>query len=291
MSTAKESDIATPMPITGPNIWEPIPYRVVDRKLESDKLITLEMEPSGPQAIAPIEPGQFNMLYVFGVGEVPISVSSIAVEHPTIVHTIQDVGPVSKAIFERSGKEEIGVRGPFGTIWPIEKAYNKDVLIIAGGVGLCPLRPVIEYLLAERHQIGELNILYGARDPDNIIFHPDIISWQSDPQNNFLVTVDHAFSRWHGNVGVVTRLIPKARFDPNNTVVFVCGPEVMMRFAIYACRDAGIDKNDIYLSMERNMKCAIGWCGHCQYGPHFLCKDGAVFDYPAIQHYLNVQDL
>jgi NAD(P)H-flavin reductase len=292
MFTAKESDIIIPdLERTDQDTWEPIPYRIINKKTENNKLMTLVLEPAEERSIEPIQPGQFNMLYVFGVGEIPISTSSLAVTHPQIVHTIQDVGLISKAINQLSPKDVVGIRGPFGSTWPVKKAYGKDVMIMAGGVGLCPVRPLIESLLSDREQIGELNILYGSRSPENIIFHQDIISWQSDPGTNFLVTVDHAFSSWHGNIGVVTRLIPKSRFDPENTVVYICGPEVMMRFGAYACLDEGIPEDQIFLSMERNMKCAIGFCGHCQYGPHFLCKDGAVFSYPQIKPYLNVQDL
>ena len=164
-------------------------------------------------------------------------------------------------------------------------------MVIAGGVGLCPLRPVIESIGAEREEYGEVNVLFGTRNPDGIIFHRDIISWQSDPTINFHITVDHAFSNWRGNVGVVTRLIDKAKFSPDNTVAFICGPEIMMRFATYGCLDAGSSEESIYFSMERNMKCAMGFCGHCQLGPHFVCKDGAVFSYPDIKPYLNVPEL
>ncbi len=271
--------------------WEPIPYLVKDKIYENERLISLVLEPAGEKTIAPILPGQFNMLYVFGVGEIPISVSSVEEAHPIIVHTTQAVGPISMAICKLEPGDLLGVRGPYGTQWPIKEAFYKDVLIIAGGVGLCPLRPVIERFLQQRKKIGNLNVLYGARDPESIIFHNDIISWQSDPHTNFQVTVDHAFSKWHGHVGVVTRLINRARFEPTNTLVYVCGPEVMMRFAIFACQQAGIPDPAIYCSMERNMKCGFGLCGHCQYGPHFVCKDGAVFNYEQVKPYLNIQDL
>lgn len=270
------------------NAWIPVPYTILDKHLENDKLLTFTLEPQGEESIDPIKPGQFNMLYVFGVGEIPISVSSLLTPHPTLIHTIQDVGAVSKAITGLNKGDTIGVRGPFGTVWPVEKAYGKDVIIMAGGVGLCPVRPIIETILDNREQFGEVNILYGARNPDDIIFHHDIISWQSDPSINFLITVDHAFSQWRGNVGVVTHLMEKARFNPDNTIVYICGPEVMMRFGAYACLAAAIPENHIYISMERNMKCAIGFCGHCQFGPYFICKDGAVFPYDDLKPYLNL---
>ena len=291
MSTVNVSDIEKIQAATGRGVWEPILYTVVDRHLENDKLLTFTLEPPDHEAIEPIKPGQFNMLYVFGVGEIPISVSSLIIPHPTLVHTIQDVGPVSMAINSLAKGDTIGVRGPFGTVWPIDEAKSKDIIIMAGGVGLCPLRPLIESILSRRDQFGEVNILYGARAPGDIIFHHDIISWQSDPSINFRITVDHAVSQWRGNVGVVTHLLEKARFEPGNTIVYICGPEVMMRFSVYACLAAAVHESSIYISMERNMKCAIGFCGHCQLGPYFMCKDGSVFQYSKLKPYLNVAEV
>jgi NAD(P)H-flavin reductase len=271
--------------------WVAIPYEVVKRQMENDDLITLTLEPVTDQRIEPMMPGQFNMLYAFGVGEIPISVSSLYEEYPQIVHTIQDVGAVSKACCSLHIGDQLGVRGPFGTSWPIDEAQYKDVLIIAGGVGIAPLKPLIESILKQRDLFGEVNVLYGTRSPDNILFHKDIISWQSDPSINFQITVDHAFSNWHGNVGVVTHLIDKADFKPDNTVAFFCGPEIMMRYGVYACIDAEVDEDNIYVSMERNMKCAIGHCGHCQFGPMFVCKDGAVFPYLSVKPFMNIREL
>jgi len=271
--------------------WAPIPYRISEKQVEIDGLLTFQLEPAGPERIDTISPGQFNMLYAFGIGEIPISVSSGRSSPSSLIHTIQDVGPVSKALCQRSLGEMIGVRGPFGTSWPIECAKGKDVLNIAGGVGLCPLRPVIEHVLNHRDQHGKLNVLLGTRNPEMIFYHRDIIFWESDPSLNFHLTVDHAFSNWRGNVGVVTNLMDHATYDPESTVAFLCGPEVMMRFGIYACIDAGIREENIYLSMERNMKCAVGFCGHCQLGPYFMCKDGAVFPYSKMKPYLNVNEL
>ena len=290
MSIVNESEIREKQLLLDDN-WTPIPYVISGKRRENENLQTLTLAPAGERTISPIQPGQFTMLYAFGVGEIPISTSSILQSDSTLVHTIQDVGPVSKAINSLSIGDAIGVRGPFGTVWPVEEAKGKDVIIIAGGVGLCPLRPVIESICQERDQFGQINVLYGTRDPNNIIFHQDLISWQSDPTLNFQITVDHAFSQWRGNVGVVTHLMEKASFDPKNTIAFLCGPEVMIRFSVYSCLDAGVSENDIYVSMERNMKCAIGFCGHCQFGPYFVCKDGAVFSYDLVKPYLNVEEL
>ena len=281
--------ITKPQTVRSP--WNPVLYRISSKSIENADLLTFELNPAADASIDPIAPGQFNMLYAFGIGEIPISVSSIRQPHPALIHTIQDVGLVSKALIQLPVGDIVGVRGPFGPKWPVAKVQSKDVLLIAGGVGLCPLRPVIEYILDHRDQYGEVNLLFGTRHPDNIIYHRDIISWQSDPSINFQVTVDHAHPSWRGHVGVVTHLISKATFDPGNTIAFLCGPEVMMRFGIYACLDAGIAENEIYLSMERNMKCAIGLCGHCQVGPYFTCKDGAVFPYTMMKPYLNISEL
>ena len=271
--------------------WIPVPYTVTSRQVENDNLMTFTLEPAGEQQIQPIAPGQFNMLYAFGIGEIPISTSSLLHGHATLVHTVQDVGPVSKAINASKTGDIIGVRGPFGTKWPVDKAKGKDVLIIAGGVGLCPLRPVIETVLENRDQFGHVNVLYGTRDPKSIIYHQDVISWQSDPTLNFHVTVDHAYSKWRGNVGVVTTLIDKAVFDPAHTICYICGPELMMRFGVFACLDARIPESNVFISMERNMKCAIGFCGHCQFGPYFICKEGAVFPFESLKNYLTVDEL
>ncbi len=273
------------------DIWIPSPYVVADKHVENDDLVTFVYEPASEDILDPMQPGQFNMLYAFGIGEIPISVSSLISDHPRITHTIQNVGAVSKACCNMRVGDQIGLRGPFGTPWPVEDAKFKDVIIMAGGVGFAPLRPVVEFIEEYRDDYGEVNFLFGTRDPHSILFHQDVISLQSDPSVNFQITVDHSFSNWRGNVGVVTTLVEKAEFDPENTVAFVCGPEIMMRYGAYSLIDAGVDEENIFISMERNMKCAIGHCGHCQYGPLFVCKDGPVFLYPAIKNYLNIREL
>ncbi|MDH3710425.1 MAG: FAD/NAD(P)-binding protein [Cyclobacteriaceae bacterium] len=273
------------------DIWLPLLYTVKEKKTENRGIVTLTLAPSAEEAIEPMEPGQFNMLYAFGIGEIPISISSLWNLQSTLVHTIQDVGAVSKAFCDLSTGDQVGVRGPYGTRWPLNKAKNKDVIILAGGVGMVPLRPLIERILNDRSRYGKLNVLFGARSPENIIFHQDIISWQADPTLNFQITVDHAYSNWRGHVGVVTYLIEEANFDPENTIAFICGPEIMMRYAVHACLDANVPTDHIFLSIERNMKCATGFCGHCQYGPFFVCKDGAVFSYPQVKIYLNIAEL
>jgi NAD(P)H-flavin reductase len=250
---------------------------------------TLELEPADGGDIPPFATGQFNMLYVFGVGEVPISISGDPAKRKPLVHTTRAVGTVSRAMRELKPTSVIGVRGPFGSHWPIEHAVKKDVVIVAGGIGLAPLRSVMYQVMAEREKYGKVVLLYGARTPADILYRRELEHWwagrpQGSPTDlEMYITVDHATGSWRGNVGVVTRLIPRAGFDPLNTVAMVCGPEVMMRFTALELEKRGVAAEHIYVSMERNMKCAVGLCGHCQYGPNFVCKDGPVFPYSQVQ--------
>jgi NAD(P)H-flavin reductase len=223
------------------------------------------------------------MLYQFGVGEVPISISGDPGEPDRLIHTIRSVGTVTAGMAALKKGDVVGVRGPFGSAWPVEQAEGSDVLIIAGGIGLAPLRPVIYHVIANRGKFGRLRILYGARTPRDILFRGQLERWSSRLDTFVDVTVDRASGDWHGNVGVVTRLIGHGGFDPDNTVAMVCGPEIMIRFTLQALADRGVGNNRIYVSMERNMKCAVGFCGHCQYGGNFVCRDGPVFRFDRIE--------
>jgi NAD(P)H-flavin reductase len=178
------------------------------------------------------------------------------------------------------------VRGPFGTGWPLEAAEGRDVIVVAGGIGLAPLRPVIYRLMAERERYRRVVLLYGARTPRDILFRRELEHWRSRLDLDVLVTVDRADPSWNGSVGVVTRLISRAPIDPANAVAFLVGPEIMMRLTAAELMKIGLVAEAIYLSMERNMKCAVGFCGHCQFGPYFVCKDGPVFSLPRVQHLL-----
>lgn len=231
----------------------------------------------------PFLPGQFNMLYLFGVGEVPISISGDPARKDLLVHTVRKVGRVTEAIGRLKKGDSVGIRGPFGTPWPVEESRGDDLLLIAGGVGLAPLRPVIHEVLARRGEYGRFLLLYGARTPADILYKKELQRWRGRFDMYVDVTVDSAASGWRGNVGVVTALIERARFDPFHTTAMVCGPEVMMRFAVRALKEKGLGEERIYISMERNMKCGIGLCGHCQFGPYFVCKDGPVFRYDRIK--------
>lgn len=241
--------------------------------------------------IAPFVPGQFNMLTVFGVGEVPISVSGDPADGGHLLHTVRAVGPVSAALADLRPGAPVGIRGPFGTGWPVEEITGRDILLIAGGLGLAPLRPAVCRLLAERGRYGTLTLIYGTRSPDDILFHRELQSWRRRTDFDVQITVDHATKTWGGHVGVVTTLLPRATFDPSRTTALICGPEVMMRFAVNALRSAGLDEKAIFLSMERNMKCAIGLCGHCQFGTVLVCRDGPVFSFDRIRGMLGRKEL
>ncbi len=269
----------------------PLVARVTKRHHDAPEVFTLELEPEDPGALAPFAPGQFNMLTVFGVGEVPISFSGDPADQSRLIHTIRAVGPVSGALTGLRPGAAVGLRGPFGVGWPLAEAAGKDVVVVAGGLGLAPLRPALYRLFAERERYGKIVLLYGTRSPDDILFRRELEAWRGRLDAEVEVTVDHAMAAWHGNVGVVTTLIPRCTFDPAQTVALVCGPEVMMRFAIGALMDAGVAVDDIYLSMERNMKCAVGFCGHCQFGPVFVCRDGPVFPYARLRGLLALKEL
>jgi NAD(P)H-flavin reductase len=268
----------------------PRPFRMERRVRETYNTWTLELAPVAGEPLT-FEPGQFAMDYVFGVGEVPISISGDPDTPGPLVQTVRAIGTVTKALCALRPGQVIGVRGPFGTSWPIGEAKGGDVLIVAGGVGLPPVRGVINQVIAHRADYGRVMVLYGARTPEEIVFRKEIERWRSRLDVEVDVTVDAATGDWRGRVGVVTTLIPRVGLDTDETVAFVVGPEIMMRFAARALLEEGLSPDRMWLSMERSMKCAVGLCGHCQYGPFLVCRDGAVYTYPAIESYLGVQEL
>lgn len=265
-------------------------YRVGSLQQELGDVATIEVEPISGMRPAFL-PGQFNMLSAFGIGEAAISISADTPHARGFMHTIRNVGAVSKALAGMEAGTTLGLRGPFGTGWPVVEAEGSDVLIIAGGLGLAPLRPAIHAILAHRELYGRVTILIGCRSPDGILYRHEIEQWRQRLDVDIEVTVDHAVTGWHGNVGVVSSLISRAAFDANDCYAFVCGPEVMMRFTVNALPEVGIAADNIYLSMERNMKCAIGLCGRCQFGPTFVCKDGPVMRLDKIASILFVREI
>jgi NAD(P)H-flavin reductase len=267
---------------------QPVPVRVSRVHHEMADVATLELAPASAFAFIA---GQFNMLYMFGLGEVAISISGNPAEEGRIVHTVRAVGAVSRAITRLRRNEVIGVRGPYGSCWPVAESEDSDIIIVAGGLGLAPLRPVIYRVLAHRERYGRVAVLYGARGPADILYRRELEAWRRGLDVDITVTVDHAAADWRGNVGVVPALIPRTPVDPDHAVAMVCGPEIMMRFTVDALRQRGLAMDRIYVSMERNMKCATGLCGHCQFGPAFVCRDGPVFRYDRIAPFFNIREI
>jgi NAD(P)H-flavin reductase len=266
----------------------PQPLAITRARRESADVTTIELAPVSGFTSAP---GQFNMLYVFGLGEVAISLSGDPADASRIVHTVRAVGAVSAAITRLRRGAVIGVRGPYGSAWPVAESEGSDIVIVAGGLGLAPLRPAIYAVLARRERYGRVVVLYGARSPADILYRRELEAWRRRLDVDIVVTVDHAAGDWRGNVGVVPGLIPRIPIDPDHAVAMVCGPEIMMRFTIEALRQRGLATNQIYLSMERNMKCAVGLCGHCQFGPAFVCRDGPIFRFDSVAAIFNIREI
>ena len=268
----------------------PQAWRVTRAVREAPDTATLDIIPvhGAPPSF---RPGQFNMLYAFGAGEIAISMSGASSDRGRFIHTVRAVGAVSTKIAGLKTGDVIGLRGPFGTAWPVEAAEGKDVMIVAGGLGLAPLRPAIYEILGQREAYRRVVLLVGMRNPAGILYRHEIEQWRERLDVEIEVTVDHADDKWRGNVGVVPTLIPRMGFDPANTIAMVCGPEIMMRFTVNALCNVGVASDRIYLSMERNMKCAIGLCGHCQFGPDFVCKDGPVMRYDRIARIFAVREI
>ena len=258
-------------------------YTFKINRVIKDTMDTFSMELTPLNGEFKFKPGQFNMLYVYGVGEVPISISGDPSKSHRLVHTTREVGTVTRAMRRLKAGDTIGVRGPYGTHWPIEKHEDNDIVLITGGIGLAPLRPVIYHVLANRDKYGKFVLLYGARTPEDILYAKDLEKLRSRFDLDILITVDRATGSWHGNVGVVTQLAGHAPFDPRHCTAMICGPEIMMRFSIMELQKRGVTDENMYVSMERNMKCGIGLCGHCQLGGHFVCKDGPVYRYDKIR--------
>lgn len=236
-------------------------------------------------------PGQFNMLYTFGAGESAISISGPPDRPDLLTHTIREVGPVTKALGRLRPGDAVGVRGPYGTPWPIAEQNGGDVVILAGGLGIAPLRPVIYHVLSNREAYGNVSIIYGSRTPDDIVFSRELAEWRGRYDLQVAVTVDRAPRTWRGHVGVVTTLVERNVPSPETATAYLCGPEIMMRFAADELLHRGISAEKIYLSLERNMHCAVGLCGHCQLGSDFICRDGPVFSHDRIRTRMEVREL
>jgi NAD(P)H-flavin reductase len=269
----------------------PVPYRVRSRVVESADSATLCLEPVGESLRTP-QPGEFMMLYAYGVGEAAISISGDpTVTDGSITHTIRAVGAVSRALHNAQPGSVVGVRGPFGTTWGLEGAAGRDLVMVAGGVGLCPLRPAVLGALAGRSRYGKVTLIAGARSGADFVFADQLEKWAEDPQIQLHVTVDVPVQGWRGEVGMVTEPLRRLTLDTDRTTALLCGPEPMLRFGAEALLAKGLAAKDIRVSLERNMQCGIGWCGHCQLGPLLLCRDGPVVGYDVAGPLLGVKEL
>jgi anaerobic sulfite reductase subunit B len=276
----------------------PLRYLVAARHRENPSTVTLDLVPL-QQALPPYAPGQFSMVYAFGVGEVPISVSGIGPRTGQLSHTIRTAGKTTEALCDARPGDELLIRGPYGTGWalaPEEErtttlgtAPGEDLVLVAGGVGLSPLRPVVLTALADPGRYGRLAVLAGARTPQDLVHLTDLTDWRSLGITR--ITVDRPDGAWRGPVGLVTGLLDDAVFRPERTTAFVCGPEPMMRATARALLDRGVGPDRIRVSLERNMRCATAWCGHCQLGPVLVCRDGPVFTWRHTEELLAVPEL
>ncbi|WP_435874567.1 FAD/NAD(P)-binding protein [Nocardia vinacea] len=285
---ATSATIARGTPAPGDTM---LPYRVVGRIPESRDTVTLMLEPVH-QAAQRFRAGQFMMLYSFGVGEIAISISGSPVADDDILeHTIRAVGAVSRALHDTTVGGVIGVRGPFGSGWDPESALGRDLVIVGGGVGLAPLRPVVLTALAARDHYRRVALITGARTPTDILFRNDQQQWAASGDVELQQTVDHPAAGWTGPVGFVTEPLARLTLDPGRTTAFLCGPEPMMRFCAQTLLRKGIAATDIRIALERNMQCGVARCGHCQLGPLLLCRDGPVVDYATAQPLLSIREL
>jgi len=282
---------APAIPIGSSAALVPRLFRLRRSRRELRDAWTLELDPADGASTAPFSAGQFTMVYLFGIGEVPLSISGDPLKASPLVHTVRAVGSVTRALCALKRGAAVGVRGPFGSPWPVAGCEGKDVVLVAGGMGLAPIRPALYDVLGRRKKYGRVVLLVGARTPQDLLFERELERWRRRVDLEVRATVDSAGDDWRGEVGVVTTLIPRASFEAARAVAFVCGPEVMMRFAVISLLDRGLAPESIYLSMERNMKCAVGVCGHCQFGPTFVCKDGPVFAYPRIEPFLRIREV
>jgi NAD(P)H-flavin reductase len=268
----------------------PRPFVVRRHRQDTRDTWTLVLEPADGVPM-PFAAGQFTMMQAFGVGEAPISISGDPARPDVLEHTIRNVGSVTRALVHAGTGTQLGIRGPFGTGWEVTSGRGGDVVFVAGGIGLAPLRPAVLDVCAERAAYGRVLLLYGARTPEDILFGDDLRRWAADHDVDVQVTVDNGQHAWQGRVGLVTQLVERGGFDADNTLALVCGPEVMMRYAALALRARGVSPVRLRLSMERNMKCGVGLCGHCQLREYFLCVDGPVLTYDVLEPLMSRAEL
>lgn len=264
---------------------------VIERIQESPSLITLRLQFTDPAAHASytFEPGQFNMLYLYGVGEVPISIVSDPIDEHILDHTIRIVGRVTRGLSGLSVGDRIGVRGPFGRGWPLPQIEQRDVVVVTGGLGCAPVVSVINYMMRRRERYGTINIVQGVKHSSDFIWAERYDRWRQVPDTRVLLAADAGEPLWPWHVGPVTGMFNELKYETDRVIVMMCGPEGLMRVVTKYMLEQGIDEHAVWLSMERNMQCAIGRCGHCQYGDKFICKDGPVFSYADIKSLFGIK--
>jgi NAD(P)H-flavin reductase len=279
-------------PVSAVNPWLAHSARIHSIREESPGVASYELTLHDPGTASSYRfaPGQFNMLYLPGFGEAAISISSDPEQAGSLWHTVRAAGNVTRALATRQVGESIALRGPFGSAWPLDACRGFDVVLACGGIGLAPLRPAIYHVMRHRADYGRVILLYGARTPKDLLYTGEYESWRA-AGIELELTVDIADSDWRGNIGVVPALFYRLRLAADRTRLLTCGPEIMMRFVIFEALARRVPRRQIYLSVERNMQCALGFCGHCQLGPTFVCKDGPVFALPTIEPYLHLDDL
>lgn len=266
--------------------------RIVERRVEAEGIysfVSRFVDPAVRRSFS-FRPGQFNMLYAYGVGEVPISIVSDPDDPTRLEHTIRIAGRVTAVMAQWKVGDVIGIRGPYGRGWPLDIARGRDVVIVTGGLGCAPVVGVINYIFRRREEFGTLHILHGVKTPNDLLYRERFDAWRLHPRTRVYLTADQPDKSWHYRVGVVTNLFDELVVSPD-AVVMMCGPEAMMRAAVRALRPKGIREEAIFLSLERNMQCGIGICGHCQLGPLFYCKDGPVFPYTRVKALFGVSGL
>lgn len=274
------------------NPWYAQLVRIQDIVQEAPGIATYELafEDEAVARSYRFAPGQFNMLYLPGFGESAISISSDPAQHDSLLHTVRIAGNVTQALSRMDVGDQLAARGPFGTGWPLQACRGSDVVIACGGVGLAPLRPAIYEIINHREDYGRVFLLYGARTPNDLLFTNEFEAWR-EAEIQVEVTVDLGDPDWTGHIGVVPILFYRLRLNASRTKILTCGPEIMMRFVIFEALARKVKHEHIHLSMERNMNCALGFCGHCQLGPAFVCKDGPVFTYQQMEPYLHLEEL
>jgi len=267
---------------------KPLTAKVLEVIRESDSIFTLRLQLLEPDErhLYSFLPGQFNMLYLFGVGEVPISIVSDPQDDEVIDHTIRIVGRVTQGLAQLKPGDQVGLRGPFGRGWPLSQAHNQDLLIVTGGLGCAPVVAAINYALKRPELYGQISIVQGVKHSDDLIWQERYEHWRRLPQVQVLLAADESGPAWPFHTGRITELLDQVTTDLANAVAMLCGPEGMMAAAAERLLALGLSPEQIYLSLERNMQCAVGHCGHCQFGADFICKDGPVFCYPEVRQRL-----